>query len=245
MSLRSGGAPCVADNAAEGPSSPHASLNAGSSFAQFPPRLTSGVCVAVFEFGPFLLDPSTRSLLRMGSADAGAQDLRPAAVVSRATGAGRLQRRAPADGVARNLRRGRKPHQQIFLLRKILRRRRQPEYISTVPRWLPLRCRSGEPEIASALPPGPQPSHALAQAFAPLILSVMLAGVASLAYMRWGGSSAVADPRIVSVTSLPGLESSPSISPDGNLWCSRGRGRIRKASPIYGSAQSIAIPVSV
>ena len=52
---------------------------------------------------------------------------------------------------------------------------------------------------------------------APLILSVLLAGVASLAYMRWGGSSAVADPRIVSVTSLPGLESSPSISPDGNF----------------------------
>ena len=50
------------------------------------------------------------------------------------------------------------------------------------------------------------------------MFSVLIAGVASLAYMRWGGSSAeTSDPRIVSVTSLPGLESSPSISPDGNF----------------------------
>ena len=36
--------------------------------------------------------------------------------------------------------------------------------------------------------------------------------------VRWGPSSAgTAEPRIVSLTSLPGLESSPSISPDGNL----------------------------
>ena len=39
-----------------------------------------------------------------------------------------------------------------------------------------------------------------------------------MAYIRWGRSSAeTADLRIVSVTSLPGLESSPSISPDGNF----------------------------
>ena len=62
-------------------------------------------------------------------------------------------------------------------------------------------------------------SHPLVRRFSgtPLIAAGLIAG-ASLAYVIWGGSSAESlDPRIVSVTSLPGLEYSPSISPDGNF----------------------------
>ena len=111
--------------------------------------------------------------------------------------------------------------QQIFLLRKILGGDDQPEYIATVPRRgyrfvAEVRERAEE---FPALPRSPQPSHAFSRRLsAPLIFGVLIAGAASLAYMRWGGSSAeTSDPRIVSVTSLPGLESSPSISPDGNF----------------------------
>ena len=91
--------------------------------------------MAVFEFGPFLLDPSTRSLLR----DAVPQTLAPktfdlllllveqrARVVSKDE---LLQTLWPGTFVEEgNL------SQQIFLLRKILGADDQPEYISTVPR---------------------------------------------------------------------------------------------------------------
>ena len=178
--------------------------------------------MAVFEFGPFLLDPSTRSLLREGVPQTLAPktfDVLRLLVEQRARVVSKdelLQTVWPGTFVEEgNL------SQQIFLLRKILSGDDQPEYISTVPRRgyrfvADVRERSEE---FRALPPGPQPSHALARRLlGPLIFSVLIAGVASLAYMRWGGSSAeTSDPRIVSVTSLPGLESSPSISPDGNF----------------------------
>jgi Tol biopolymer transport system component/DNA-binding winged helix-turn-helix (wHTH) protein len=180
------------------------------------------VRVAVFEFGPFLLDPSTRSLLR----DAVPQILAPktfdlllvlveqrARVVSKDE---LLQTLWPGTFVEEgNL------SQQIFLLRKILGGDDQPEYITTVPRRgyrfaVEVTERS---EASQTLPRGPRPgqrrSYRLSTA---LISGVLVAGAASSAYIRWGGSSAeTADPRIVSVTSLPGLESSPSISPDGNF----------------------------
>ena len=69
----------------------------------------------------------------MGFADPGPKDIRPAAVVSRATGAGRLK-----DELLQTLWPGTFVEegtsvQQIFLLRKILGRD-EPQYISTVPR---------------------------------------------------------------------------------------------------------------
>lgn len=178
--------------------------------------------MAVFEFGPFLLDPSTRSLLRDGATQTLAPktfDVLQLLIEQRARVVSKdelLQTVWPGTFVEEgNL------SQQIFLLRKILGGDDQPEYISTVPRRgyrfvADVRERSEE---LGALPPGPQPSHALPRRlWGPLIFSLLIAGVASWAYMRWGGSSAeTSDPRIVSVTSLPGLESSPSISPDGNF----------------------------
>ena len=178
--------------------------------------------MAVFEFGPFLLEPSTRSLLRQGVPQTLAPktfDVLLLLVEQRARVVSKdelLQTVWPGTFVEEgNL------SQQIFLLRKILGGDDQPEYISTVPRrgYRFVADVRERPEDFRPLPPEPQPSHALPRRLAaPLMFSVLLAGVASLAYMRWGGSSAeTSDPRIVSVTSLPGLESSPSISPDGNF----------------------------
>ena len=178
--------------------------------------------MAVFEFGPFVLEPSTRSLLRQGVPQTLAPktfDLLLLLVEQRARVVSKdelLQTVWPGTFVGEgNL------TQQIFLLRKILSGDDQPEYISTVPRrgYRFVAEVRERPEDFRPLPPEPQPSHARPRRrAAPLIFSVLLAGVASLAYMRWVGSSAeTSDPRIVSVTSLPGLESSPSISPDGNF----------------------------
>lgn len=178
--------------------------------------------MAVFEFGPFLLDPSTRSLLR----DAVPQTLAPktfdlllllveqrARVVSKDE---LLQTLWPGTFVEEgNL------SQQIFLLRKILGGDDQPEYITTVPRRgyrfaVEVTERS---EASQTLPRGPRPGQTRSYRLSTAMISgVLVAGAVSLVYLRWGRSSAeTADPRIVSVTSLPGLESSPSISPDGNL----------------------------
>ena len=179
--------------------------------------------MAVFEFGPFLLDPSTRSLLRMGFRRLWRR--RPStycccSVEQRARVVSKdelLQTVWPGTFVEEgNL------SQQIFLLRKILGGDDQPEYISTVPRRgyrfvAEVRERSEELTRSSSGRHG-RAMRSPAGLATPLISGVLIAGVASLAYMRWGGSSAeTADPRIVSVTSLPGLESSPSISPDGNF----------------------------
>ncbi|AMY10827.1 Transcriptional activator CadC [Luteitalea pratensis] len=178
--------------------------------------------MAVFEFGPFLLDPSTRLLHRDGVPQTLAPktfDVLLLLIEQRARVVSKdelLQTVWPGTFVEEgNL------SQQIFLLRKILGADDQPEYISTVPRRgyrfvAEVRERSEEPR---ALPRATRLSHTLSRRLAtPLISGVLIAGVASLAYIRWGGSAAeTADPRIISVTSLPGLESSPSISPDGNF----------------------------
>ena len=178
--------------------------------------------MAVFEFGPFLLEPSTRSLLRQGVPQTLAPktfDLLLLLVEQRARVVSKdelLQTVWPGTFVEEgNL------SQQIFLLRKILSGDGQTEYVSTVPRrgYRFVAEVRERPEASRPLPPEPQPSHARARRFAAsLILGALVAGVASLAYMRWGGSHAEnSDARIVSVTALPGLESSPSISPDGNF----------------------------
>jgi len=179
--------------------------------------------VAVFQFGPFLLDPSTRSLLRNGIPQALAPktfDVLLLLVEERARVVSKgelLQTVWPGTFVEEgNL------SQQIFLLRKILGGDAdQPEYIATVPRRGyrfvgEVTERVSEPP---ALPRAPRPSQTFSRTPSALLFSgVLIAGAASLAYIRWGGSSAeTAHPRIVSLTSLPGLESSPSISPDGNF----------------------------
>ncbi len=91
--------------------------------------------MAVFEFGPFVLEPSTRSLLRQGVPQTLAPktfDLLLLLVEQRARVVSKdelLQTVWPGTFVEEgNL------SQQIFLLRKILGGDDQPEYISTVPR---------------------------------------------------------------------------------------------------------------
>jgi Tol biopolymer transport system component/DNA-binding winged helix-turn-helix (wHTH) protein len=179
------------------------------------------VRVARFEFGPFLLDPSTRSLLRDGVPQTLAPktfDLLVLLVEQRPRVLSKdelLQALWPGTFVEEgNL------TQQVFLLRKLLGGEDQPEYVATVPRRgyrfvVEVAERSEEPP---APPPTPRSSDTVSRRLATLVMAGALIAVASLAYMRWSGSSGeMADRRIVSVTSLPGLESSPSISPDGNF----------------------------
>jgi len=207
-----------------GRKSPHGSLNTDSSFAQFPAEAdVQGVRVAVFRFGPFFLDSSRRSLLRDGIPQALAPktfDILLLLVEQRARVVSKdelLQTVWPGTFVEEgNL------SQQIFLLRKILGRDAdRPEYIATVPRrgYRFVGEMAEQVKEPSALPRAPGPSHMLSRRLsAPLISGLLIAGAASLAYIRWGGSPGdTADQRLVSVTSLPGLESSPSISPDGNF----------------------------
>lgn len=177
--------------------------------------------MARFEFGPFLLDPSTRSLLRDGVPQTLAPktfDLLVLLVEQRPRVLSKdelLQALWPGTFVEEgNL------TQQVFLLRKLLGGEDQPEYVATVPRRgyrfvVEVAERSEEPP---APPPTPRSSDTVSRRLATLVMAGALIAVASLAYMRWSGSSGeMADRRIVSVTSLPGLESSPSISPDGNF----------------------------
>ena len=88
--------------------------------------------MAVFEFGPFVLNLDAL-IAPSGSADAGAQDLRPAAVVSRATGAGRLK-----DELLQTVWPGTFVEEGNLTSKSSCCARScadgQPEYISTVPR---------------------------------------------------------------------------------------------------------------
>ena len=142
--------------------------------------------MAVFQFGPFLLDPSTRSLLRNGVPQALAPktfDVLLLLVEQRARVVAKdelLQTVWPGTFVEEgNL------SQQIFLLRKILcGDTDQPEYIATVPR----RGYRFVGEVAeqvkdpSALPRAARPSQTLSRRLsAPLISGVLIAGSASLA----------------------------------------------------------------
>src|SRR5204862_1176304 len=52
---------------------------------------------------------------------------------------------------------------------------------------------------------------------APAIAAVVVFTVGSAAWRAWRSADTTAPPRPVPLTSLPGVERSPSLSPDGNL----------------------------
>ena len=149
----------------KGRQSPHASLNPGSSFAQFPRKAdVRGYAWRFSSSGRSSSNPSTRSLLRQGVPQTLAPktfDLLLLLVEQRARVVSKdelLQTVWPGTFVEEgNL------SQQIFLLRKILGGDDQPEYISTVPRrgYRFVAEVRERPEDFRPLPPEPQPSHAL------------------------------------------------------------------------------------
>ena len=172
--------------------------------------------MAIFEFGPFLLDPAKRSLVRDGvpqSVTPKAFDVLLLLVEQRGRVLSKdelLKTIWPDTFVDEaNL------SQQIFMLRRILNGdSKDPEYIATVPR-------RGYSFVGDAIErPVTEPAVARpvrrwrrvpALWLAALTVVVMLVGVRS--WWRPAGSG----PRILSVTALPGLEQHPSISPDGNF----------------------------
>jgi Tol biopolymer transport system component/DNA-binding winged helix-turn-helix (wHTH) protein len=178
--------------------------------------------MAVFEFGPFVLDSSTRALLRNGNPQTLAPKTfdvllflveRRARVVSKNE---LLETLWPGTFVDEgNL------SQQIFLLRRLLGGdTAQPAYIATVPkhgyRFVGgVVERNDEPVPPLSVMRSRRPIHW--RVASPIVAGVIL-GFAVLGYLPWGERRpGIAQPRIVSVTSLPGLESFPSISPDGNF----------------------------
>lgn len=178
--------------------------------------------MAVFEFGPFVLDSSRRSLVRDGNPQTLAPktfDVLLFLIEHRARAVAKnelLERLWPGTFVEEaNL------SQQIFLLRKLLNGdRAQPEYIATVPRH-GYRFVGGVVERAGESGPPVLRMRSRTPIRWPVaspILAGLILGLASLAYLASSERRPEAtQPRILSVTSLPGLEFSPSISPDGNF----------------------------
>ena len=233
----------------KGRQSPHGSLNDGSSFAQFPARLMSGVRVALFEFGPFLLDPSTRSLLR----DAVSQTLAPKTFDLLLLLVEQRARVVSKDELLQALWPGTFVEEGTSVSRSSCCARScgRGTTNSSTSRPSPGVATVSLPTCGSALKSSRCSSGAAARPCAPrrlmgpLMFSVLIAGVA-LWRMRWGGSSAeTSDPRIVSVTSFPVSSLPRAFRPTEICGVLVDGGRILKASPIYGSAPSIAIPVNV
>jgi Tol biopolymer transport system component/DNA-binding winged helix-turn-helix (wHTH) protein len=177
--------------------------------------------VAVFTFGPFVLDAATRTLLRDGipqSLTPKAFDLLVLLVERRAHVLSKdelLKALWPDTFVDEaNL------SQQIFILRRTLALDSNGrEYIATIPR-------RGYRFVAEASerPSEATPSHNASVRFwnRPRMVTALVAAGAVLAavvlpiVMRQRASADVPS-RLLSVTAMPGLERDPSISPDGNF----------------------------
>ena len=185
-------------------------------------RLESPSPVKSFEFGPFVLDPAKRSLVR----DTVPQSLTPKAfdvllllVEQRARVVSKeeiLKTLWPDMFVEEaNL------SQQVFVLRRTLNGDSAgPDYIATVPRrgyrFVAEVIERSEPETATGLPAQPQ-ARQPAHRYAPLLAGFLVLGAATAFGIRWRATPQTFDPRLIAVTALPGLEQSPSISPDGNF----------------------------
>ena len=177
--------------------------------------------MAAFEFGPFLLDPAKRSLLREGVP----QSLPPKAFDvlahlvqcrERVVSKEELLSTLWADTFVEegNL------SQQIFVLRRTLNGvSESPEYIATIPRrgyrfTAQVIERSESERLAESAPN--EPSRRRSRWVVPSLGAAVVL-VAALLAVFWRPFAADPDPRILVVTALPGLERFPSISPDGNF----------------------------
>lgn len=171
-----------------------------------------------FEFGPFLLDPARRSLLRDGvpqSVTPKAFDVLVLLVEQRGRVLSKdelLKAIWPDTFVDEaNL------SQQIFVLRRTLNGdSKVPEYIATVPRrGYSFVAEAIERPVTEPAVAHPAVSHRWGRVTA--ISLAVLAVVVILFGVRLWWSPAESGPRLLSVTALPGLEQHPSISPDGNF----------------------------
>jgi Tol biopolymer transport system component/DNA-binding winged helix-turn-helix (wHTH) protein len=181
--------------------------------------------VVTFEFPPFVLDPAKRVLLRAGTPHTltpRAFDLLLLLVQQRdrVLSKDEILRAVWADTVVEesNL------NQQVFVLRKALNGDGHgPEYIATVPRrGYRFVGEVTERSATPSAPPAPRPTATDERGRFPVSrrLSWVLAGVLTtatlLAYGHWRATPE-ADAEILSVTTFPGLERFPSISPDGGF----------------------------
>ena len=175
-----------------------------------------------FEFGPFVLDPAKRVLLREG----GPQYLSPKAFDVLLLLVERRERVLSKEELLSTL----WPDtfveeanlsQQIFVLRRTLNGDADGlEYITTFPRhgyrFTANVIERSDPEIPTA-PPAIQQSQGRSRWRVPSLIGMVLLGAAVLFGVVRRAPPVGSDPRITTVTALPGLEQFPSISPDGNF----------------------------
>ena len=175
-----------------------------------------------FEFGPFVLDPAKRCLLREG----GPQYLSPKAFDVLLLLVERREHVLSKDELLSTL----WPDtfveeanlsQQIFVLRRTLNGDADGlEYITTFPRhgyrFTANVIERSDTELPTA-PPVIQQSQGTSRWRVPSLIGMVLLGAAVLFGVVPRAPPVGSEPRITTVTALPGLEQFPSISPDGNF----------------------------
>jgi eukaryotic-like serine/threonine-protein kinase len=85
--------------------------------------------------------------------------------------------------------------------------------------WALEQVRAGPSEVAGAVPPGSSTSSSRFRRvawLAPALTGVVLLTVGSAAWRGWHAAESTSPPRAVPLTTLPGVERDPSLSPDGN-----------------------------
>ena len=177
--------------------------------------------MAAFEFGPFLLDPAKRSLLRDGVP----QSLTPKAFDLLALLVRHRERVLSKEELISTL----WPEtfveeanlsQQIFVIRRTLNGDSEgADYVATIPRrgyrfTAQVIERSDSERLAGSAPN--DPSRRRSRWLVPSLGAAVVL-VAALLAVFWRQFAADPDPRILVVTAFPGLERFPSISPDGNF----------------------------